>query len=370
MNRFPALLLAVVFILSLSPTILWADEKAADTGKTTWKDIFSDVVGHYPLTAEQKSGEPAQKGGLNIPKNWVFDFGLQRFLMSHTSYKIGNDSPPFQQPLSQLEFPLNTWWLDFRLRRTCPRWSIGGRAGLSVERNTDGRMKDTDWENPQHTDMITTYSEGACRAEQNFLFRGDVDVNISDWLRLPSWVEIRPLFAVEYQRLNLMEHDSVQWSVGHYSSNEGLAALDGAPSISLPDNGIHLQEDYYLYQIGIRGSCDLLRPNKFLKLKAHGEADWGPDLGYYEDRHTTSPGERVAPGKSWGNSLYFETGLELVFANSFTAGIAMDYLQIRNYSGATRETNAPLHQDSSYWTNGCKVWSDQTSLTAHVSYAF
>ena len=51
MNRSIVSFLALIIILSVSPAMSWADEKArgGDIGKTTWKDIFSDVVGHYPL---------------------------------------------------------------------------------------------------------------------------------------------------------------------------------------------------------------------------------------------------------------------------------------------------------------------------------
>ena len=177
--------------------------------KGTWSSLVSDVIGYYPALGDKPDTEaPSEK--LYIPKNLEFDLGLQRFLMSNTSYEIGNPDVPFQEPLSRLEFPLNTWWLDFRLRRTCPRWSAGARAGFRVATNTDGRIKDSDWENTENTQMLTTYSEGACSMEEGYLFRGDVDVNISDWLGLPKSVEIRPIFAFQFQRFILLDHDSIQ----------------------------------------------------------------------------------------------------------------------------------------------------------------
>ena len=345
----------------------WAGEKGADIKMTTWQDIFSDVVGHYPLSTDQTNVSPGQKSKLNIPKNWIFDFGLQRFLMSHTSYEFGGLYEPFQKPLSRLEFPINTWWLDFRLRRTCPRWSIGVRGGLSVAKNTDGRMKDSDWESPEDTGMKTTYSESACRLENSYLFRGDVDVNISDWLGLPPSFEIRPLFAFEFQRLNFMAHDGVMWDIGSYNNSDAEEVLVGISSAAaLPGDFIHFRQDYYMYQIGLRGVYDGFKIGKYINIKATGEADWGPVLGYNEDHHLLNGlSGRI---KSSGNSLYFSTGLEMVFAKTITAGVSMDYLYIRT-TGVERQQLLPKGVAVT-WPDGVKAWSDQTSLIAHVSYSF
>lgn len=293
---------------------------------------------------------------------------MQRFLMSHTSYEIGNPDAPFQKPLSRLEFPLNTWWLDFRLRRTCPRWSLGGRAGFRVATNTDGRMMDSDWENPNIMDMKTTYSESACNLERGFHFRVDTDVNISDWLCLPKGFEIRPLFAFQFQRLVLMAHDGVQWSVGDYSGEDDDMDLDGATSaMALPGNAIHFRQDWYLYQIGMRGTCthDI---TKQISIKISGEADWGPAVGFNEDHHLLRDGDLFGYIKSSGNSLYFLVGFDMVIAKSFTFGVDMDYAYVRT-NGETRHYNGPTGENYK-WTDGVKAWSDQTSLIGRVSYAF
>lgn len=362
MNRYFISLLMVF----LAASVLWAAEKPVEVKKTTWQDIVSDVVGHYPLKTIDAG--PDRAGRLDLPKNWEFDFGMQRFVMSHTSYEIGNPNAPFQKPLSRLEFPLNTWWLDFRLRRTCPRWSIGGRAGLRVATNTDGRMKDSDWENPANTDMLTTYSEGACNLDEGHHFRGDVDVNISDWLGLPKGFEVRPLCAFQFQRLILVDHDAVQWGVGNYDTETDDMGLDGAISaMALPGNTIRFRQDWYLYQIGLRGTYthDL---NKHLAVKVRGEADWGPAVGFNEDQHLVRPGIMVGYIKSSGNSLYFSTALEMVIIKTITLGIGMDYSFIRT-TGETRHYNGPTGENSK-WPDGVKAWSDQTGLNAYVSYAF
>ena len=367
MNRFIVLFLALILMLSVSPTMSWADEKISDIKNTTWQDIFSDVVGHYPLNIDQANTSPGQRGKLNHPKNWAFDFGVQYFLMSHTSYQFANSGAPFQNPLSKLQFPLNTWWLETELRRTCPRWSIGARAGLSVAKNVDGRFKDSDWLNPGNTSMLTTYSESAMRSENSYLFRTDADVNISDWLGLPPSFEIRPLFAFEFQRLKLMAHDGVQWEIGSYDP-DGSGSLDGyASAQALAGNSIHFRQDYYMYQIGLRGIYDGFKIGKYITIKVRGEADWGPVVGYNEDNHLLR--DLFGYIRSSGNSLYFSTGLDMVFAKTITAGISMDYLCIRT-TGMLHDRDLGRGGVEAWNDESVKVWSDQTSITARVSYAF
>lgn len=343
-------------MLLAAQTTVWAGEK------TTWNDIFSGVVGHYP--PDNKPINQYQ------PKNWEFDFGLQRFIMSHTSYEFGNPDEPKQDHISRLEFPLNTWWLDFNLRRTCPRWSIGGRAGFSVSRNADGPMMDSDWENPENLGMLTTYSESACRAEGNFHFRGDIDVNISDWLRLPPGWQIRPLFAFQYQHFKVAAHDGTQWSVGNYDDEDASGfGLDGeTTATALKDDSIRFRQNYYIYQIGLRAVYDGIKIGKYVVIKLHGEADWGPVIGYNEDHHLQRSGYRFTYEKTSGNSLYFITGMDMVIAKTFTAGIKMDYMWIRT-TGVHRMSDS-FNKTDQTWSDHVNVWSDQMSLIGHVSYAF
>lgn len=372
MNR-SVVVLALIFILSILPTTVWAGEKPADTNKTTWTDIFFDIIGHYPIQSdeigENKAGDTdtGQRPKLNQPKNWEFDLGLQRFMMSHTSYEIGNSDAPFQKPLSRLVFPMNTWWLDLGLRRTCPRWSIGLKSDFRVSREVDGRMTDEDWLNPNVPDYLTTLSESACRLDKGFLFRTDVDVNISDWLRLPSCFEIRPLFAFQFQRLSFSDHDGVQWQDGSYADDDEMSLNQYTDAQAQPNPTITFRQDYYIYQIGCKGAYNH-EFNKNLTVRLYGEASWGPVVGFNEDHHMARAGNLFGYIKSSGNSYYFVTGLDFVIAKSLKLGVFMDHLGIRTY-GEARHYNAPRGEDWK-WTDGVKVWSDQTTLVLRSAYDF
>lgn len=40
--------------------------------------------------------------------SWQFEIKQKTLINSHTSYEFGNPDPPYQQPLSRLEFPVNS----------------------------------------------------------------------------------------------------------------------------------------------------------------------------------------------------------------------------------------------------------------------
>jgi outer membrane protease len=354
------ILLTTIFILSVSSTISWADEKPANIKKTGRNDIFSDVFGHYPMPGILSGDDSiGKKSKLDIPKNWEFDVEMKRFVASHTSYEFGLPNPPWTKPISRLEFPVNTWWLNFDLRRTCPRWSVGAKVGLSVNRNSNKMMKDSDWDTVGNGNVQTTYSKSYCDVRSAFLVRTDVDVNISDWLRLPPSFEVRPLFAFQFQRFSVMAHDGVQW-------NYDTGTVD-----SMAGNGIGFRQDWYTYMIGLRGSYGL-DLNKYVTIKLKGEADWGPALGYNEDRHLLR-GNRITFENTSGGALYFLTGLDMIVSKTITLGIGIDYLRIRT-SGTHKlwdldpaDGSAPVDRS---WSDGVHAWSDQLGLMARLSYAF
>ncbi len=343
------MMLVVIFTVFVFTSISWA----GDVQKTTWKDIFTGIIGKYPII---NSGEDSmsRQGKVNVPKNWELDIGTKRFVASHTSYEFGEAGGDFTKPLSRLEFPVNTWWMNFNLRRTCPRWSIGGRAGLSVNRNSNNWMEDSDWATSGSLNYLTNYSRSYNDVRQAFLFGGDIDVNISDWLRLPPSFEVRPLFTFQYQRFKVMAHDGVQWNY--------------VPGTSEPLNGdaISFRQDWYTYMIGLRGaySRDL---NKHITIKLKGEADWGPAFGYNEDHHLLR-GNRFTYERTSGAALYFLTGLDMTVSKAVTLGVGVDYLWIRT-SGTHRWWDPDDSADQS-WSDGVKAWSDQLGLSAHLSYAF
>ncbi len=125
-------------------------------------------------------------------QEWQASVVIERSIYSHTSFEFGNPFEPYQTPLSRLEFPLNTWWGGVELRREFSRWSLGTRLLTNLTQNTDGDMKDWDWDDGTAPDQLSIYSVSRCRIDPSYQARFDIDLKVSDWLGLPSSVDIRP----------------------------------------------------------------------------------------------------------------------------------------------------------------------------------
>ena len=95
------------------------------------------VIGTFPAMAaviDEKSTVSEKK--------WSAELQLKRYFRSHTSYEFGNPFPPFQAPLSRLEFPMNTWWAGGEVRRSFSRFSVGTEVLAAIPMESDSLMKD------------------------------------------------------------------------------------------------------------------------------------------------------------------------------------------------------------------------------------
>ncbi len=138
---------------------------------------------------------------------------IERMIGSHTSYEFGNPFPPYQAPLSRLEFPLDSWWAGAELRAIFPRFSLGVEALTNLSQEIEGRMQDSDWDDDEDPHRKTIFSKSRCRMEPSYVLRADIDLRVSDWLGLPGWLDLRPVAGVRRQRFSLVTHDGTQWDV-------------------------------------------------------------------------------------------------------------------------------------------------------------
>src|SRR5512133_2977607 len=107
---------------------------------------------------------------------WSVSLRTKYFFRSHTSYEFGNPFPPYQTPLSRLEFPLSSWWAGASLRRDFSRFSAGVEIFRNLSPETEGRMMDSDWDDGERPAQKTIYSESSCRMEPSYIVSGDVDL--------------------------------------------------------------------------------------------------------------------------------------------------------------------------------------------------
>ncbi len=306
------------------------------------------------LAVESPAG--AFEEGVSTPLTPSFSVGakIKYLFKSHTSYEFGNPLPPCQEPLSRLEFPLDTWWAGLDMRLRFPRFSVGLEALTSVKQNAHGEFEDSDWDNP---DEKTIYSTSQMRVAPSYMVRFDADLEVSDWLSLPGWLKIRPVGGMRYQRFNLISHDGIQYDLTGASGN----AL-------LPGEGIRFKQTYWHYFVGLRSVIDLSRPTGIPSLSLNLQADWAYVEGMNEDNHLLRAGRRFTYEDTYGEAWHCSMGLKKELGKGFSIGLDGDYLTVST-TGNHRLLNRTFDIDMSF-SNGVKVWSDQLSLSLTLEYRF
>ena len=129
----------------------------------------------------------AAEAGEVPARPWSVELRVKTLVRSHSSYEFGNPLEPYQAPLSRLEFPLDGgWWGGVALRREFGRFSLGLEAYRNINREMEGVMKDSDWDDDGQPQLLTIYSESNCRLEPSYMVGIDADLKVSDWLGLPA----------------------------------------------------------------------------------------------------------------------------------------------------------------------------------------
>lgn len=289
---------------------------------------------------------------------WSIDLRMKRYFNSHTSYEFGNPFPPGQVPLSRLEFPINNWWAGAEVRGTVWRFSLGIEAMRSVSSESEGVFKDSDWTDDARPDLKTIYSESNCRLDPSYSFRADLDMNVSDWLGLPARLDLRPVAGFRWQKLNLMTHDGVQYEV---ADNQIIV-------VPLPGDGIQFDQTYWQYFVGVRGAYDLGRPLNLSRLIVKGQVDWAYVEGSNQDHHLLRAGNRFTYERTTGDAWHASVALVVGLTRNLNLGVELDYLRIQT-TGTHRWVDSIAPADMS-WSQGVKVWSDQTNLMVNLAYTF
>ncbi|MDA8126534.1 MAG: hypothetical protein M0009_15280 [Deltaproteobacteria bacterium] len=288
---------------------------------------------------------------------WSAELQVKRYFGSHTSYEFGNPYPPYQAPLSRLEFPLNTWWVGGEFRRRFSRISLGVEILRNGSKESDGSFKDSDWDDDGRPDVKTIYSESQCRLEPSYMVRGDADLKVADWLGLPVWLDLRPVIGIRWQQVELVAHNGVQ-----------TYPADPFPPDPLPGDAIRFQQTYWQYFLGIRSAYELGRHLRIPGLTLFGQLDWAYVEGDNSDRHLLRAGNRWTYEKTSGDGWHASLGLKAALARNISVGLEADYLRIRT-QGSHRWVHDVINADMT-WDHGVKVWSDQTSLTTRLEYRF
>lgn len=280
---------------------------------------------------------------------------IRQFFDSHTSYEFGNPFPPYQTPLSRLEFPLNSRWGGFEGRIRRERFSLGLEALTNLSSEADGKMSDSDWEDEENLDLRTIYSESYCRIDPSYVIRLDADMKVSDRLGLPPTIDLRPVIGFRWQYFRLVTHDGIQ-----YEWEE--------PPLPLPGDGIRFTQTYRQYFIGLKGDLDLSKHVPLHSLNLLFQADWAYVQGDNTDFHQLREGRRFTIEKTSGQAWHGFLALKAGLRKNITFGLEFDYLCLST-TGSHRLLNEPFDIDFTFH-HGVKVWSRQASLSLNLEFLF
>ncbi len=296
--------------------------------------------------------------GKDAASPWSVSLQTKYFFRSHTSYEFGNPFPPYQTPLSRLEFPLSSWWAGASLRRDFSRFSAGVEIFRNLSPESEGKMMDSDWDDGERPALKTIYSESFCRMEPSYIVSGDVDLKISDWLRLPRWLDLRPVAGLTWQRFSLVTHDGVQY---------GLTP-SGVETTLLPGDGIAFEQTYWQFFLGFKAAFDLGKPFHLSGLKIQTQMDWSYVTANNQDHHLLREGNRITEENTTGDAWHALVNLKIGLTQNLNAILGAEYRRIAT-TGSHRLTNESFGIDFKFY-NGVKVWSEQTSVTLGLEYSF
>ena len=289
--------------------------------------------------------------------SWSVDVRLKNYFASNTSYEFGNPYPPYQAPLSRLEFPLNTQWIGLEARRKMPRFSAGIALSTNVSRKVSGTDKDFDWEDDANPGALSIYSQTGSRMEPSYIVRGDIDLKISDWLALPERFDLRPVAGFRWQRFSLVSHDGAQYY-----------PLSATPPDALPGDVLQFEQTYQQYFLGMRTTYDLSGILPLQRLKLYTQLDWAYVEGNNQDRHLLRLGTRLTYDHTIGDAWHALLGLRYRLTENLEARLEADYLRIQT-TGTHRLVNDAFNVDIST-DYAVRVWSEQMNLGLGLEYTF
>jgi outer membrane protease len=318
--------------------------------------LLAVLILFFAVSATQASdAEPGDS-----PANpWSIAPLARNYFSSHTSYEFGNPFPPYQAPLSRLEFPLNSWWAGAEVKLSFSRVSVSLEAMRNISGEADGQFKDSDWDDDARPGVKTIYSESSLRIDPSYTVRGDVDLKISDWVGLPSGFDLRPVVGFRWQRLSFVTHDGLQVYP---------APGDTTPPVPLPGDGIRFEQTYRQAFLGVRSAYEWESPRYVSRLGVRMQLDWAYVKGDNVDHHLLREGQRFTYEKTRGDAWHASLGLDVGLTQRLSANLDVDYLRL-DTTGSHRWVNAVFGEDTSsdYAVN---VWSEQVSLTMGLKYAF
>jgi outer membrane protease len=292
---------------------------------------------------------------LQYPANLGFSqsIGTIKFFNSFTSYEFPNPFPPNQDPLSRLEFPVDQWFLGGAISYAAPSWKLRSEGWVNLNKESNLKMQDSDWDDDFLESQKTIFSESNCRLNRGTL----IDIGCSIATPLEQSIPVRPVIGYRYQYFSFTTHDGFQ------------ASLDGA-AFDLPGDGIDFRQSFEHFYFGLNWEQNLASPRlseMLSRARLEVKFDYALVKGKNEDLHLLRTGYHKTADTTRGHCWHLAAGLDFSAADYLRARVFADFKRVLT-DGSHRLTNS-LHVLDFSW-DGAHVWSDQASVTAEGIISF
>ena len=333
-----------------------------------WSACALLVLLAVPAYSQMLSTVPYVMGGPTapLPRNFIEpDVGsinssqyfsgiyISKYFSSFTSYQFRNPFPPYQDPLSRLEFPIDQWFVGLESGYRSSSLSFRCQVCTNISRDSSLKMQDSDWDDETMPFQKTIFSESKCRLNSSLL--ADVRAGIPNPLGL-SW-KIGPVLGARYEHFDFTTHDGKQMD------------LTGNV-IDLPGDGIDFEQVFrhFYFGVAVEGM-----------LHAERLVEWAPpihmtiDLDYglvkalNEDLHLLRMGERITTENTEGHCWHAAVTAAVSLRDRLRAKLQGEFKRILT-TGDHRLTNPLFSIDFSF--GGSQAWSEQVSLTGTLEVPF
>lgn len=309
--------------------------------------MFSVVLLPSAPVAAQEAAAPT----------WQIGIKLKPLINGHTSYEFGNPLPPYQQPLSRLEFPVDSVWAGPAIKKQLGRFALGAEFLTTVADQESGSFKDTDWGDNLNPARVTTRGTADTRLEPSYQVGVDLAVQVADLLRLPSQFDLQPVIGYRWQQLSLVAHDGAQTD---------YTAAGTASSVQLPGDLLSFEQNWHQFFTGLRlGYAWQDLPSWLQRLNVQTQLDWGYLEGDNRDNHLLRAG-RISTMETSGDAWHASLGLQFGLTEHLDLGIEADYLKLTSTGTHTLRDAGSVAS----WSNGVKARSEQIGLLLTVGYRY
>lgn len=291
--------------------------------------------------------------------DWQISVKQKTLVNSHTSYEFGNPLPPYQQPLSRLEFPIDSVWAGVELRRQFSRVSVGAGFLTTFTDQETGRFKDSDWEDDTTPGRLSIYGESSCRLNPSYQVNADIDLQVADLLHLPHGFDLRPVAGFRWQQFSLVAHDGTQYDYTTPGLPPDIQGIFG--------DSIDFEQNWYQYFLGVRLGYEWQHLSWLERLKLQTQLDWSYVMGSNRDHHLLRAGNRITEEQTDGNGWHASMGLLFGLRPGLDLEIDADYLKLD--TSGTHTFRADVYPTQT-WNNGVRVWSEQYGVTVRAQFRF